>query len=492
MRPGRGGAGRARRRGPTAEAWGSILFGLLLLPVLLWFAFLLAVAGVALHCLLVALPRLVLRHAQAVRRAFGAGAPAPAATGDGTAREPYLHRAGALALRSVSHDLRRAYADQFRAAFRWDPGPPPPEGRPWRRTELLVTRCLGGLFCALRGCSVGVAVLVSALLALPALLCQLLVRAALLAVFRLWWTACRAADRLGRRLTGAAPVCPHPSCGRAVELPLRLCPGCGAVHRRLAPDRYGGLRRTCRCGAGLPAGTLFGGWRLEARCPHCSRPVPPGGSPARVVLVAGAAGSGRSTVVRGGFAHLAGVVGALGGRVGGAPPGAAVAELSGLRGGRRALVLLDPPGPVFEEQSGLDALDGLRRAHGLVLVLDALTLPSVRRALPGGAASSAPGSVPAAERLLRTVGALPRWRRPRRIAVVLTRTAALRATPAGPGPDGGSGGGEEAVRRWLEEAGAGNLVRVLDRAGARLRFLADGAGPQAGPALGELLLWTAG
>ncbi|MFF8773059.1 hypothetical protein [Kitasatospora sp. NPDC015120] len=495
MRRGRGGAGRVRRRGPTAKEWGNlvtgVVLGVVLLAALYRIALLLALVFVALHFLVLALPRLLLRHARAVRSAFGAGAPPPPATEDGAAREPYLRHAGAQALRAVRRDLRKAYEEQLRAALRWSVDRLAPPDRAWGRGELFTARCLCAVFGALRATSVGTAVLVSMLLALPALLCQLLARAALLAGFRLWWTACRAADGLGRRLTGSARVCPHPACGRAVELPVRLCPRCGVRHRRLVPDRYGGLRRTCRCGARLPAGSLFGAWRLEARCPHCSRPVPPGGSPTRLVLVAGSAGAGRSTVVRSGFAHLAGVVGALGGRVGGAPAGAAVAELSGLRGGRRTLVLLDPPGPVFEEQSGLDALEGLRRAHGLVLVLDALTLPSVRRALPGGSASPAPGSVPAAERVLRSVGALPRRRRPRRIAVVLTRTAALRATPAGPGPDPGAGG-EEAVRRWLEEAGAGNLVRVLERTGGRLRFLADGPGSRAGPDLGEVLLWTAG
>ncbi|WP_380282123.1 hypothetical protein [Kitasatospora purpeofusca] len=486
MTPGRGETGRRR---PTAQEWGNLVLGLLLLPVLLWFGLLFAAAGVALHCLVIVLPRLLRCHLRALRGAFGAGAPAP--TSSGPAREPYLHRAGRQALRAVWRGLREAYAEEFRAVLRFGPGLLPPEGRSWGRTERLASRCLGGLLCLLRGFSAGTAVLVSALLALPALAGQLLVRTVLLAAFRLWWTACRAVDRLGRRRTGAAAVCPHPACGRAIELPDRLCPGCGTRHPGIAPDRHGGLRRTCRCGVRLPAGTLFGAWRLEARCPHCSRPVPPGGSPARVVLVAGARRSGRSTVVRGGFAHLAGVVGPLGGRVGSALPGTAAAELSGLRGGRRTLVLLDPPGPVFEEQGGLDALDGLRRAHGLVLVLDALTLPSVRRALAGAGPTppSAPGSVPAAERVLRAVGALPRRRRPRRIAVVLTRAAALGGTPAGPGP---GDDGDRAVRRWLEEAGAGNLVRLLDRAGGRARFRADGPGAAAGPALGELLLWTAG
>ncbi|MFB7470491.1 hypothetical protein [Kitasatospora sp. NPDC056184] len=490
MTPGRGETGRARRPGPTAQQWGNAVFAFLLLPVLLWAGVLFAAAGVALHALVVVLPRLLRRHARAVREAFGAGAPAPA--DGGPAREPYLHRAGGQALRAVWRALREAYAEEFRAARRIGPGLLPPEGGSARRAERIVTRGVGGLLRLLKGVSAAAAVLVSALLALPALAGQLLLRAALLAAFRLWWTACRAVDRLGRRLTAAAAVCPHPDCGRAVELPDRLCPGCGARHPGLVPDRHGGLRRTCRCGVRLPAGTVFGAWRLEARCPHCSRPVPPGGAPARTVLVAGAPRSGRSTVVRGGFAHLAAVLGPFGGRVGPALPGTAAAELTGPRGGRRTLVLLDPPGPVFAEQSGLDALDGLRRAHGLVLVLDALTLPSVRRALGGTARSAEPGSVPAAERVLRAVGALPRRRRPRRIAVVLTRAAALRATPAGPGP----GDGEEAVRAWLEEAGAGNLVRLLNRTGTRTRFLADGPAAEAeagaGPALGGLLLWAAG
>ncbi|MFE6871502.1 hypothetical protein ACFVFS_33745 [Kitasatospora sp. NPDC057692] len=486
MTPGHGPNGRARR-GPTAQEWGNAVFALLLLPVLIWAGLLFAAAGVALHCLVIVLPRLLLRHVRAVREAFGAGAPSPA--DDGPTREPYLHRAGGQALRALWHGLREAYAEELRAALRIVPGLLPPEGGSWRRTERFVSLGIGGLLRLLRVLSAATAVLVSALLALPALLCQLLLRAVLLAAFRLWWTVCRAVDRLGRRLTGAAAVCPHPDCGRAVELPDRLCPGCGARHRRMLPDRHGGLRRTCRCGVRLPAGTLFGARRLETRCPHCSRPVPPGGAPARTVLVAGAPRSGRSTVVRGGFAHLAGVVGPLGGRVGGTLPGTAAAELTGLRGGRRTLVLLDPPGPVFAEQSGVDTVDGLRGAHGLVLVLDALTLPSVRRALTGPVGGPpAPGSVPAAERVLRAVDALPRRRRPRRIAVVLTRAAALRATPAGPGP----GDGEEAVRGWLEEAGAGNLVRLLDRTGGRVRFLADGPAAETGPALGGLLLWTAG
>jgi hypothetical protein len=501
-----------RRAGATiakAREWVILGIGILMAPVVLWVMFWMIAFLVAGYHLFKVLPCLIWYHFRSVWRILGNLPPhprGPAPTAE-PARAAHVHRIGPHTLRVLWQETRQSYATQLEGTLKRDYELLGTKKRPRKPVELRVDRVLGLGACAYRGCLALVVTLAAGTLTVPAVVFLVLAWATLLAVFRAWCGVCWVTDRIVRELTGTATVCPHPHCGRAVELPVRACPGpgCTARHRRLVPGRYGAVHRTCRCGARMPAATLFGARRLRALCPHCSGALPPGDSAARLVLVVGAPGSGRSTVVRSGLAQLAEAVRRCGGDVTGGVPGTGTARLHGLRGGRRSLVLLDPHGPAFTAQSGIDALDGLRRAHGLLLAVDVLALPSVRRALTAGdrerigsTTAAAEDPVQAAERVLRTITALPARRRPRRISVVLTKTAVLRHTSVGSelGADGADGTDgldvDAAVRRWLEVAGAGNLARSLDSCGIPVRYLADGPAAAQDAALGGLLLWTAG
>jgi len=69
-------------------------------------------------------------------------------------------------------------------------------------------------------------------------------------------------------------VCPHSECYKPISLPVYICPNCGELHRRLVPGSYGIFRRRCKCDSGrLPTLALLGRRKLEAQCPHCSRPL---------------------------------------------------------------------------------------------------------------------------------------------------------------------------------------------------------------------------
>lgn len=307
------------------------------------------------------------------------------------------------------------------------------------------------------------------------------------------------ADRTARRARGVRLACPHLGCGRPIALPVHQCPACGAEHRALAPNRYGALRHTCRCGARLPSAALFGAHRLEARCPSCGGALPRRAARARLrtVVLAGGSGSGRSTI-RG---RAAGQIRDLAKALGGTPrtdlPEPALLDLTGLRGQGALLALLDPPGAAFGTQEATESLGCLGHADGLVLVVDPLALPEVRRSL-GQEDRVRIGRVPAAkddparavERVLHVVRALPAAGRPRRIAVVLSKSGVLRRTSAGAGLDGGD---DAAVRVWLDRSGGGNLVRTIELTGAKVRYAATGeGGTDDSTALGELLLWAAG
>ncbi|QKV95841.1 hypothetical protein HUT19_32260 [Streptomyces sp. NA02950] len=359
-------------------------------------------------------------------------------------------------------------------------------------------------------------VLLAAVLCLLAAVAQLALWA-VVSVLRavVWWAPPAAVDRIGRWRRDRGAVCPHLECGRPVALPVHRCPACGAGHRRLVPNGYGALRHVCRCGARLPASPVFGARRLETSCPFCARPLPrrTGRERARTrtVVLAGGPDSGQSVVRYRALARARERVEALGGTLRPEAVATHAATLTGLRGADAPLVVYDPPGAAFTRQESVDALDCLRRADGLVLVVDALALPSVRRSLGEGERESV-AAVPVSPqdpsdtvvRVLHVVATLPARRRPRRIAVVLTKSRAVRRALIGaelPDPATESGAG---VRGWLERSGGGNLVRTVERFGGRVRYLTDGAdedptaetadaaGADAAPRLGELLLWAAG
>ncbi|MEU8826394.1 hypothetical protein [Streptomyces sp. NPDC048636] len=361
-------------------------------------------------------------------------------------------------------------------------------------------------------------VLVAAVLCLLAAVVQLALWAVAFAIRAvLWWAPLAAVDRAGRWRHDRGAVCPHLECGEPVALPVHRCPVCGADHRRLAPNGYGALRHVCRCGARLPASPVFGARRLETSCPSCARPLPRrtgrGRARPRTVVLAGGPGSGQSVVRYRALAQARQRVAALGGVLRPEPVATHATTLTGLRGADVPLVVYDPPGSAYTRQESVDALGCLRRADGLVFVVDVLALPWVRRSLDEGE-REAVGAVPISpqdpsdtvDRVLHVLDTLPARRRPRRIAVVLTKSRTVRRTMADADPQGAAESGPSAesgaaVRGWLERAGGGNLVRTVERFGGRVRYAVAGTDgdPETGTAgeataapLGELLLWAAG
>jgi hypothetical protein len=70
--------------------------------------------------------------------------------------------------------------------------------------------------------------------------------------------------------------CPHPECYKPIQIPIYICPSCGAQHKKLIPGSYGIFKRRCSCGhEKLPTLLLFGRRKLESICPHpnCNKPL---------------------------------------------------------------------------------------------------------------------------------------------------------------------------------------------------------------------------
>lgn len=69
--------------------------------------------------------------------------------------------------------------------------------------------------------------------------------------------------------------CPHSACHEALPLPEYACPACGKWHDHLLPGRYGVFTRRCECGDGyLPTVFFLGKHKLESRCPACKNELP--------------------------------------------------------------------------------------------------------------------------------------------------------------------------------------------------------------------------
>lgn len=312
--------------------------------------------------------------------------------------------------------------------------------------------------------------------------------------------AVRGLDELLRSARRTRPACPHPGCYRAFSLAEYGCPGCDARHGNLVPGQYGVLRRVCRCGAGLPTSALFGRGRLAAYCPHCHQSLsgPVGEAPLVQLPVVGGPGAGKTT-----YAHLA--VGALEG-VGFADaeeakgfagrlaalrdgeslartvvelPRATVLEVASDGGQPCLLYLFDPPGEHYTTSERIAWQRYLDHATGLLLMVDPLALDGVRRSLTpdevailAGVTSSTEDPAHVIDRLVGALRTRPDGGRLDRIAVVVSKTDALRHT--GVGQPLFVGFGPEPVRDWLERMGWSNPMRTLDRMAGEVRYFVSG------------------
>ncbi|MFI1562323.1 hypothetical protein ACH4ZX_04520 [Streptomyces sp. NPDC020490] len=375
------------------------------------------------HGLLVTLPRLVLSQLGIVWRTFGTAA-AVAAAPDGEPAVPAYFRVTAL------RDLRAAWWDGLDEhtrlvgdAERFVEHCVAGFARQSRHGPTWGQRFLTAVMAPVLVVSMTAAVLTATALSILPLLSSLLCWALCRALWALWWLIWAAVDRAGRALRPGPAPCPYADCGRTVELPVRLCPRCGARHAALTPNRYGALHHRCRCGTRLPA--VLGVRRLDACCPHCRNPLPAGYERARVVVLVGGPPAQRTGVHRQGLTAL------------GAPPGS---EPPLVRAGRSPLLWFDPSGDAYRSQESVARLEILGRADGLLLVVD------------DPAAHSA--AVHAVTRVLHVVNALPARRRPRRLALLYTRAAQ---------------GDDTAVRAELAAADGGHLLRALDATGIPVR-----------------------
>ncbi|MGI5340802.1 hypothetical protein ACQEVS_27085 [Streptomyces sp. CA-181903] len=412
-------------------------------PVVLLLVIVLLVVLVVGHGVCVTLPRLVWAQWLTLWRTFGRAAPVPPDPHAEPAVPAYLPGTASRDLRAtwwdgleqherLMGDAERFLADRLGDAFRR-----PRQGGTGGPGCLMVFLRPAFLLTA-----VGVVLAATALNILPALF-ALTLWALCRALWTLWWAVGAAAARAERALRRGRAPCPYTDCGRAIDRPVRLCPKCRARHRRPAPGRYGVFRHRCRCGARLPA--VLRVHRLDACCPHCGKALPGGYERARVVVLVGGPAARRAGVHRQALAGL------------GVPPGT---EPPLVRTAGTPVLWFDPSGDAsgdaYGSQEAAAALDVLRRARGLLLVVDD---PAVHGE-----------AVRAVTRVLHVLHALPRRSRPRRLALLYG--------PAVRGDD-------TAVRARLEAAGGGHLLRALDGTGIPVRCV-----PAEAP--GETVRWLAG
>lgn len=312
-------------------------------------------------------------------------------------------------------------------------------------------------------------------------------------------------ERGRRRVRGAHFDCP--SCHRRAELPVYVCPGCGAKHRVLLPGRWGIRHRRCECDAVvLPVSEGGGRHKLTAECPWCSHIMPGAGGvvPEVAVPIVGGpkagktallasilveldkrsqAGEVRLSVVESSRQAFATFVDDLSA---GRPPRktqdqpttpAFVAEVRA--GGKRSTLLYvhDVAGERYQQADAVRDMDVLRRARGALIVIDPFSLRPLRASLDlssDDAARLSPSDEDpqhVVERFVqglreahtRDVARLP-------VALVLTKADAL---PARGGPKPGASG--EAVRSWFQGQGGGNLLRMMDAECGRVEFFAASA-----------------
>lgn len=325
--------------------------------------------------------------------------------------------------------------------------------------------------------------------------------------------ALRGADRSVALVRRVRMKCPYPGCYRAFPLAVHRCPGCGTAHRELRPGRFGALWHLCSCGRRITAVSLAGRDRLAVECPHCDRSLPAGIGRLRIVHVPviGGTSSGKTMLMAAAVTGLHASTGhgplkvefatdddrrdvvdldgqlKHGGwvrKTQGGQPRALMLRISHRRR-HRLLYLYDPMGESFYDVDSTRRQEYLAHADGVVLVVDVLADPQVRRSLPAAdeelareAGPAEPGPWQTYQTFTGELSALAGRRRRGRLplAVVVTkrdvldRIEHLRVPATGVGP-------------WLATIGLDPLVRDLGhrfrtrRYWALSAYAATGTGP---------------
>lgn len=325
-----------------------------------------------------------------------------------------------------------------------------------------------------------------------------------------------ATERLLILVRGIQVSCPHDGGCQRFGLPAYACAAadCDERHFRLSPNRYGVLRHVCSCGRRLPTATVLGRYRLVAYCPNCERPLPGriGTVPIDHIALIGESGYGKSTLMHmllgslrdrtlakhGAFAFVNhwdqdSLDAALddlrrGGRL--SPtlnrlPHAVMVDVRGAADPGRILYLFDPAGEVYRKQGNVQSQIYLQKAEYLIILIDPFALPEVRSRLtpsdleragykdPSAAVEDRRDPAKLIEDLAATMlhaGHAGHAGRARRIAVVITKTDALRDTTVG----SDLGRSPEARREWLERQGLSDTLGVLNEFGVDVKYFASG------------------
>jgi hypothetical protein len=311
-------------------------------------------------------------------------------------------------------------------------------------------------------------------------------------------------------------ACPHAGCYQRIALPIYLCPGCGALHRRLLPGSYGTFFRRCQCGRQLPTMFLVGRGRLPSLCPNpsCNRPLHGDMGQVRNLHfpVVGGASAGKTSLMAATLVELSwraergehelAFVNANGERISRAwrdsfrrgsllaktpenAPNAFTVKLKDTQGRQTLLNLYDAAGELYQ---GIDELHGhayYSYLHGVLFIIDPFSLPSMRvgEGSPLTAHAQAQAIKASSEHPERIYGRMVSTLRgfsgatgPLAVplAVVLTKSDAL--APEFPSTNGPLGHVDsDAARRWLVEHGEGNLVRTIEAEFAAVRYFAVSA-----------------
>ncbi|MGA5000267.1 TRAFAC clade GTPase domain-containing protein [Streptomyces arboris] len=326
-------------------------------------------------------------------------------------------------------------------------------------------------------------------------------------------TVLRGGDRARALVRRVRMKCPYPGCYRAFPLAVHRCPGCGRAHRELRPGRFGALWHVCSCGRRLTTVSLAGRDRLAVECPHCDRSLPAGIGRLRIVHVPviGGTSSGKTMLMAAAVSGLHATAGRSALKVTFATDDDRrdVVDLNGqlkqdgwvrkTQGGQpralmlrvthrrrhRLVYLYDPMGESLYDVDSTRRQEYLAHADGVVLVVDVLAEPQVRRSLTAaeeGLARAANPSEPGPWQTYQTftgelsalAGGRRRGRLPLAVVVtkrdVLDRIDRLRVPATGIGP-------------WLATIGLDPLVRDLGhrfrtrRYWALSAYAATGTGP---------------
>lgn len=309
-------------------------------------------------------------------------------------------------------------------------------------------------------------------------------------------------------------VCPHAGCYRRIALPIYYCPTCSASHKQLIPGSYGTFRRRCQCGQLLPTLFLFGRNRLPSICPHehCGRPLSTATGAARNLhfpLVGGPT-AGKSSLLMATMVELAqqataGLLklelpekkderlfaackeafasGQLIAKTAEYSPNAFLAALVDSRRRRAVVYAYDAAGELFQGTDQLQRQEYYSYLHGIMLVIDPYSLPQALQengadlVQPGRPSSEQPEAVYG--RMVETLrgfsGQTGQLSHP--LAVVLTKTDALAGSAQlqGGGTDRARDAASAAVKQWLEQHGAGNLVRTIHKDFTDVKYFACSA-----------------